>query len=167
MGILSLGPQRLPAAGANAAHPLPPMLQAVEVKVDHRGGEQGQYLAHHQPADDGDAQRAAQLASGAGAERQRQGSQHGGECGHQNGAETQQAGFENGVTGTLAFNAFGGQSEIDDQDAVLLHQADQQNDADHGDDAEVGVSQHQSQQGANARRGEGGENGDGVYVALV
>ncbi len=59
------------------------------------------------------------------------------------------------------------QGEIDHQDGVLLHQADQQDDSDHGDDAEVGVGEHQRQQRAHAGRGQRGENGDGVDVALV
>src|SRR5947208_11985444 len=41
-------------------------------KVDHRGGEEGQHLADDEPADDGDAERVAQLRAGAGAEHQRQ-----------------------------------------------------------------------------------------------
>ena len=86
--------------------------------------------------------------------------QHGGEGGHQDGAETQQAGFEDGVARALAFVALGGQGEIDHQDAVLLHQADQQNDADHGDDAEIGVREHERQQRAHAGRGQRGKNGD-------
>src|ERR1700689_4367671 len=47
--------------------------QAVEEQVNHRRGEQRQHLAHQQSADDRDAQRRAQLRSGAGAQHQRQG----------------------------------------------------------------------------------------------
>ena len=96
-----------------------------------------------------------------------QGAEHGGERGHENRAEAQQAGFEDGVARALAFVALGSQGEIDDQDAVLLHQADQQDDADHGNDAEVRVREHEGQQRAHARRREGGKNGDGMDVAFV
>ena len=50
---------------------------------------------------------------------------------------------------------------------VLLHDADQQNDADHGDDAEIGVGEHQRQQRAYAGRGQRGQNRDGMDVAFV
>src|ERR1700733_9096077 len=40
--------------------------QAIEVQVNHRGGEQRQQLAHQQSADDRDTQRRAPLRAGAG-----------------------------------------------------------------------------------------------------
>jgi hypothetical protein len=36
-----------------------PLLQAVEVKINHRGCIEGQQLAHRQPADDGKSERLA------------------------------------------------------------------------------------------------------------
>ena len=67
----------------------------------------------------------------------------------------------------LAFVALGREREIDHQNRVLLHDADQQNDADDGDDAQVGVRQHQRQQRAHAGRGKRGKNRDGMDVAFV
>ena len=46
-----------------APPPVHPEPEAVQVKVDHRGGVQRQHLAEDQPADDGDAQRPAQLGA--------------------------------------------------------------------------------------------------------
>src|ERR1700751_5953124 len=41
--------------------------QPIEPEIDPRRGEQGQELAEQEPADDGDAERMAQLRPGAGA----------------------------------------------------------------------------------------------------
>ena len=87
--------------------------------------------------------------------------------GHQDRPEAQQAGFVDRVARALVFLALGGECEIDHHDGVLLHDADQQNDADHGDDAQIGVEQHQRQQRADAGRRQRGENRDRVNVALV
>jgi hypothetical protein len=48
-----------------------PSLQAIEIKIDHRGRVEGQELAERQAADRGVAERLAQLRAGAGAERER------------------------------------------------------------------------------------------------
>ena len=60
--------------------------QLVEQHVDHRRGQQRQQLAGDQPADDGDAQRPAQLGAFAKADGQRQRAQNGGQRGHQDRA---------------------------------------------------------------------------------
>ncbi len=143
------------------------MLQAVEVQIDDRGGVERQHLADDQAADDGDAERAAQFGAGAGAERQGEGAEQGGHGGHHDGTEAQHAGFEDGVAGVLAFGALRRQGEIDHHDGVFLDDADQQNDADDGDDAEVGFGDHQSEQRADARGRQRGKDGDGMDVALV
>ena len=51
--------------------------------------------------------------------------------------------------------------------AFFLHDADEQDDADQRDDAELGVRDHQRQKRAHAGRGQRGDDGDGVDVALV
>ena len=51
-------------------------------------------------------------------------------------------------------SALGDQREIDHHDGVLLHNADQKNDADHRDQAEVGFKEEQSQQVLRRRRKE-------------
>src|SRR5215472_12932731 len=55
--------------------------EPAEIDVDHRRGVEGQELRQQQSADDGDAERAAQLRSSAGAKGERQTaeqSRHGG-----------------------------------------------------------------------------------------
>ena len=52
--------------------------------------------------------------------------------------------------------ALGRDREVDHHDAVLLDDADQQNDADQGDQAEVESEHHQDGERADAGRGQGG-----------
>ena len=62
--------------------------------------------------------------------------------------------------GVLAVLALGLQREVDHHDAVLLHDADQQDDADDGDHAQILPEEHQRQQRAHAGRRQRGENRD-------
>ena len=57
--------------------------------------------------------------------------------------------------------------EVDHHDRVLLDDADQQNDADEGDDRHLHVEHLERQQRADARRGQGRDDGDRMDVALV
>ena len=68
---------------------------------------------------------------------------------------------------TLPSLALGLEREVDDHDAVLLHNADQQDDADDGDDAEILAEDDEREQRANAGRGQRGKNCDGVDEALI
>ena len=140
---------------------------AVERQVDHRRREQGQHLAHQQAADDADAERMAQLRSRAGAEHQRQGAEDRRHGGHQDRPEAQQAGLVDGLARRHALVALGVDREVDHQDRVLLHDADQQDDADQRDDRQVVPGQHQRQQRADAGRGQRREDRDRVDEALV
>ena len=63
--------------------------------------------------------------------------------------------------------AFGVEGEVDDHDAVLLDDADEQDDADDGDDVEIEVEELEGEEGADAGGRQGGEDGDGVDVALL
>ena len=83
------------------------------------------------------------------------------------GPEAQQRGLIDGVGGVLALLALGFQGEIDHHDAVLLHDADQQDDADDGDDVQIQMEQHQRQQRAHAGRRQRGKNRDRMHEALV
>ena len=56
---------------AGSAAATEPELQAVEVEVDDRSGEERQELAHDEATDDGDTERAAEFGAGAVAERER------------------------------------------------------------------------------------------------
>src|SRR4030095_13461771 len=84
-----------------------PELEAVEIQVDDRCCVQGKHLAENQATDDVDAQGTAQLRANARAECQRQATQQGRHGGHDDGAEPQQAGLENGRLRALAFAALG------------------------------------------------------------
>ena len=119
--------------------------QAVEIKVDDRRGEQREHLADDQAADNGDAERLAQFGAGSGTEHQRHGAEDRGHRGHHDRPEAQQAGLVDRVTRRQALDALGLQGEVDHHDGVFLDDADQQNDADDGDDVEVVAQQHQRQ----------------------
>ena len=86
-----------------------------------------------------------------GAQRQRQCAEERGHGRHQDRAEAQQAGLENRVRWSFAFLPLRLQGEVDHHDAVLLHDADQKDDADDGNHVEVLVEEHQREQGAQDR----------------
>ena len=83
------------------------------------------------------------------------------------GRKRRRRGFVDGVLGALAFAAFGLECEVDYQDGVLLHDADEQDDTDHGNDTEVVAGEHEGEQRADAGGGERGEDGEGLHQALV
>ena len=141
--------------------------QVVKEDVDDRRGVEREHLAQQQAADHADAQRPAKLGADAGADGQRDAAQQRGHGGHHDGTEAQQAGFVDGVGGVLAVLAFAFQREVHHHDAVLLHDADEQDDADDGHHAQILVEQHERQQRAHAGRGQGGKNRDGVNEAFV
>ena len=66
-----------------------------------------------------------------------------------------------------ALVALGLQGKVDHHDGVLLHDADQQHDADQRDDAEVGSSEQQRQNRADAGRGQRGENRQRMNQAFI
>ena len=124
-------------------------------------------LAEDQSADDGDAQRTAQLRSGPDAQRQRNGTEQRRERRHHDRTEAQQAGFIDRVDRRLAFLALRFQREVDHHDGVLLHDTDQQDDADQGHHAQIQVEQHEREDRAHAGRRQRRQNRDGVDVALI
>ena len=83
------------------------------------------------------------------------------------GRKRSSAGLVDRVGGRLAAGALGLEREVDHHDGVLLDDADQQNDADQGDHAELGAAEEQGEDGADAGGGQGGEDRDRVDVALV
>src|ERR1700730_9858369 len=149
------------------ARTLNPGLQAVEVEVHDRRGEQREHLAEDEATDNGDAERPAELGARARAEGQGQRAEQSGHGGHHDGAETQQTSLIDGFDAGLAALALGLYGEVDHEDGVFLHQADQQNDADERDDAEVRVDQPNGEQRADTRGRKSGKNGDGMDIALV
>ena len=149
------------AAGATLrTHAFDPEPEPIQIQIDDRRRVQRQHLADHQAADDGDAERSAQLRAGAAAERQRQRAQQRRHRGHHDRPEAQQAGLVDRLVRGLALRPLRLQREVDHHDGVLLHDADQQNDADHRDDGELGLEEQQRQQRAHAGRRQRRENRD-------
>src|SRR5690349_7510209 len=101
------------AARAAVTQPLPAQPQPVEVEVDDRRREERQHLREDQPADDRDAQRAAQLAAGPEADRERQAAQERGHGGHGDRPEAQHAGLEDRVLRAAVSLALCGDGEVD------------------------------------------------------
>src|SRR5579864_160736 len=146
---------------------LQPRLEAVEVEVYHRRGEESQHLADDQASDDGDAQRPAKFRASSSADSQRHRTQHRRHGGHHNRTKTKQAGLVNGFQRGPSLAALGLNREINHQNRVLLNDANQKNDANHGDDAKFRLENEEGQQCADARRRKRGENCDGMNVAFV
>ena len=65
------------------------------------------------------------------------------------------------------FLAFSLEGEVDHHDGVFLHNTDEQDDADQGNDTEFHLRNHQREQGADAGRRQGRNDGDGMDIALV
>ena len=100
-------------------------------------------------------------------ERKRDSREESGKRGHKDRAKAQQRSAVNGFLGRLALFALCLQREVNNHDAVLLDDADQQNNTNDPDNAKVLPEQNQSQQGSDARRGQRGENRKRMDVALV
>ena len=83
------------------------------------------------------------------------------------GRKRASAGLEDRLVGRQSAPALGVEREVDQHDAVLLDDADQQDDADEGDHRELAVGDLQRQQRAEARRGQGRDDGQRVRQALV
>src|SRR5258707_7012486 len=101
-----MGGERETMVVAGSATATEPELEAVEVEIDDRSGEERQELAHDEAADDGDTERATKFGAGAVAERKRQGAEQRGHGGHEDGPEAKQAGFVNGFNCGKAFQRF-------------------------------------------------------------
>ena len=101
------------------------------------------------------------------AQHQRQRATSGGHGGHQDGTEPQNRGLQDGLLGTLALLALGFDGEIDHQDSVLLDDANEQDDPDESDDAQINVEEHQEHHRAHPGGGQRGKDGDGVNVAFI
>src|ERR1039458_6329165 len=100
------------------------------VGVERRGQVEGDELREEQAADYHQAQGLAGFAARAVAQRDRDGAQERGHGGHHDRAETDQAALINCFHGLQAALALGFQGEIDLHDGVLLHDADQHDEAD-------------------------------------
>src|SRR4029079_11770983 len=94
-------------------------------------------LAPEQPACDGYSQWAAQLAALPRRQHQRQRAEDGGKRRHQDRAEARDAGLEYRLGGRQTALALALERKIDEHDAVLLNEADQQDDTDEGDQRQI------------------------------
>src|SRR4029453_9812659 len=109
-------------------------------------------------AHDGDAQWPPQLRARARAEGKGQTAEEGGHGRHHDGTEAQETGLVDRFRRRLASLALRLQGEGDNNDRVLLNDADEEKYADEGDDAEGRPEELQGEDGPPARRRQGGEN---------
>src|SRR5258708_1078612 len=154
-------------SGATRAMSLQPGLNAIHVNVNDGGGEKSEHLAKDEPADDGDSERTAQLRANPSAKSERQSAEERSHGGHHDGAEPQQARLVDSFDGGLAFHTLSLHSEVDHQNGVLLDDANQQDDANHGDNAEVQVGESGGQNCADTGGRNRGENRDRVNETFV
>ena len=87
--------------------------------------------------------------------------------GHHDGPEPEKARAVNRLLGRHLLVALRLKRKVDHHDGVLLHDADEQDDADEGDDRKLALAHHERQERADARGRQRGKNGDRVDVALV
>ena len=131
-----------------------PSREPIERQVRHRCGEQREHLRKQQATDDGDAERPSKLRAGAIAECQRKRSEQYGERRHHDRTEAQQARLLDCFLGREPFNPLRNDGEVDHQDRILLHDADEQENADERDDAQLRLGDKQRHQRANPGRRE-------------
>ena len=109
-----------------------PGLQTIQIEVNDRRGVERQQLTQCQPANHSITEWLAQFRSGAVAERERDACHHRSRRRHHDRTEALQARLSDRVQRRQVLVALRDDSEIDQNDAVLLDDADQQDD---GDDA--------------------------------
>ena len=90
-----------------------------------------------------------------------------GHGGHHDRTEAQQTGLINRLLGRQAFLALSGKREVDHHYSVLLHDPDQQDDADQRHQIQILMEQHHRQQCANAGGRQRRKDGDGMNIAFV
>ena len=155
------------APGATSRRARQPPRQPVEIEVNHRRRVKRQQLAEDQAADDRDAEGPPQFRARARAECERHARQQRRHRSHHDGPEAQKACLVDRVNRSHALLPLGLEREIDHHDGVLLDDADQQDDPDQRNHAEIVAAEYQRQQGAYAGRRQGGQDRDGVNVAFV
>src|SRR5438093_13045846 len=104
--------------------------EPIECQIDNWCRVQRKNLAEQQATDDGDAERPPQLIAGAAAECEGQSREERGDWRHHDRPETQQACLVDRVNRSLSFLSLRLEREVDHHDAVLLHDTDQEDDAD-------------------------------------
>ena len=126
--------------------------EAGEQAEDDRRQEQRRDRGEAEAADDDPAERAAGLGAGAAGQEQRQAAEHGGDHGHDHRAQADERGVADRLVHRLAGVAelVG---ELDDQDAVLRHQADQHDQADLAVDVERAAGEQMAKTAAARPKG--------------
>ena len=118
-------------------------------------------------AEDRIAKRRPQFRSRACRENQGQRSKHRRKRCHEDRPETLHASLVNGVLARKPAHALRFQREIDEHDAILLHDADQEDDANQRDDGELLTRYHEREQRAEPGRGQRREDRERVYQVLI
>src|SRR5262245_35730491 len=112
--------------------PVEPALEAFEVEVDHRRDVERQELREQQPAHHREAERHAGAAAGAEADRNGEAALQRGLVGNLDRAEANRSGRVEGLLRRQAVLSLRLDREVNNHDRVLLHDADQHDDADKG-----------------------------------
>lgn len=134
--------------------------------VEDGGEEDAEEGDAEHAGEDGGAEGLAHFGAGAGGEDEGDDAQDEGEGGHQNGAETETAGFGDGGEAVFAgvFELFG---EFDDEDGVLAGESDEDDEADLGEDVVVEAAQIDAADGGEQAHGDDEDDGEGEGPALV
>src|ERR1051325_2119312 len=109
----------------------------VEEEIDHGRRVQREQLAHHQATNERDAEWPPQLRSGATTKRERQRAEQRRHRRHHDRTKAQQTRLKDRFFRILAMIPLRVEREVDHHDRVLLHDADQKNDADDADNREL------------------------------
>src|SRR5205823_14415676 len=144
-----------------------PLLQLVQVRVDHRRHVQRDELGERQPAHDGDPEGTPGLGALAHAQRDRERAHERRHRGHHDGPKPDAARLEDRLARRLALRALRVEGEVDHHDAVLLHEPHEHDHAHEGVHAQLHPEQHQRDQRAEPGKRQGREDRDRVDEALV
>ena len=122
------------------------VLHPFEEEVNHWGDVECEELGDEESSNDGDAERASGVGTGADAEGDGERAHDGGHGGHHDGAEADEARFEDGFFCALALDALCLQCEINHHDGVLFHDADEEQDADEAIHVDLVAVEFESEQ---------------------
>src|SRR5579884_2471042 len=125
----------------------------LEREEDDRGCEQGQDLTENQSAGYGNTKRLPKLMAHSAAEDQRERREKSGEGRHHDRTKSKQCRLPDRQSAVSAFLAHRVEREIDHHDRVLLHDPNQENDANDADDPKARSRGPQANECPNASRG--------------
>ena len=136
-------------------------------EVDDRRREQREQLREHETADHRDAERLTKLGAAPGAERERERAEQRGGGRHHDGTKAQETRLVDRLARRETAVALRLEREVDHHDRVLLHDADQQHEADQGGHVEREVCEREREEGTHAGRRKRREDRDRMDEALV